>query len=518
MKKSEPGPRTLLRFENLKLKFFGLLILAAIPWLAQGLVASFATRQMMAQTDLWTPEDLERRASAADFSGGKADGAARVEVGNERAGFSSRAPRPSDGDRPHEEGSDRRKAGDRGSDARRVYSGERRLPEQQPRRALRQAGAKRDVRRAEERLPLAGVYPAALGVRKPLSGMAAFASADSRTRRGSGHLPHARGYFRGQFRADPALRIARRFSSILVSYLTAEGAKSRPSGGKAARASRAPESRFRTLISKRPRSSTSRVWPTSSRPAPTRFKAKGSASGSGKPERVDQTLKKYPVGAEVPVFYDPENPKDCVLEREPPVELRLPLGRHDYGVTCLYRASPRGFGADGPSSLTWPTASPSSTMSSASSPPARWAYFASRPAFGIACIRGISRRGSPRKARLSRATSNPIRNHDRSSGRSVRYAAVIEFSYTVDGQEYHGTKGATDVVKVTLEAGRPRRTPKPRAIPWAWPWTSITILKIRARPRSTPIPARRSMEPAPSSSARSLWQWRSTSPGIESFC
>jgi hypothetical protein len=36
-------------------------------------------------------------------------------------------------------------------------------------------------------------------------------------------------------------------------------------------------------------------------------------------ENVGATMKRYPVGAEVPVFYDPDEPVDSVLERDPPV-------------------------------------------------------------------------------------------------------------------------------------------------------------------------------------------------------
>ncbi len=41
--------------------------------------------------------------------------------------------------------------------------------------------------------------------------------------------------------------------------------------------------------------------------------------GFGTADNVDVVLKRYPVGATVPVFYDPRNPQDCVLERNPPV-------------------------------------------------------------------------------------------------------------------------------------------------------------------------------------------------------
>jgi hypothetical protein len=40
--------------------------------------------------------------------------------------------------------------------------------------------------------------------------------------------------------------------------------------------------------------------------------------GFGSADPVDVTLKRYPKGAEVSVFYNPDNPADCVLERDSP--------------------------------------------------------------------------------------------------------------------------------------------------------------------------------------------------------
>ncbi len=41
--------------------------------------------------------------------------------------------------------------------------------------------------------------------------------------------------------------------------------------------------------------------------------------GHAPADRVDEVLNRYPAGAKVPVFYDPRNPGDCVLERNAPV-------------------------------------------------------------------------------------------------------------------------------------------------------------------------------------------------------
>jgi hypothetical protein len=64
---------------------------------------------------------------------------------------------------------------------------------------------------------------------------------------------------------------------------------------------------------------------------------------------ADAVLSKYPVGASVPVFYNPDRPAECVLERDPPVNMPrmlavvvvvvfggLPLAY--FAMTAIYRA------------------------------------------------------------------------------------------------------------------------------------------------------------------------------------
>ncbi|MCP4141985.1 MAG: DUF3592 domain-containing protein [Chloroflexi bacterium] len=41
----------------------------------------------------------------------------------------------------------------------------------------------------------------------------------------------------------------------------------------------------------------------------------GGSSGNSNRKKSEETLAKYPVGKEIPVFYDPNNPKDSVLIR-----------------------------------------------------------------------------------------------------------------------------------------------------------------------------------------------------------
>ncbi len=50
-----------------------------------------------------------------------------------------------------------------------------------------------------------------------------------------------------------------------------------------------------------------------------REKHRGSQVSISDTVDLDSTLQRYPVGAEVPVFYEPADPKNCVLEREAPM-------------------------------------------------------------------------------------------------------------------------------------------------------------------------------------------------------
>jgi hypothetical protein len=53
----------------------------------------------------------------------------------------------------------------------------------------------------------------------------------------------------------------------------------------------------------------------------TLFRGDRISIGARPAEAVGATMKRFPVGAEVPVFYDPREPGSCVLERDAPVNM-----------------------------------------------------------------------------------------------------------------------------------------------------------------------------------------------------
>jgi hypothetical protein len=172
-------------------------------------------------------------------------------------------------------------------------------------------------------------------------------------------------------------------------------------------------------------------------------------------ERVDETLKRYRVGAEVPVYYDPENPRDCVLERDPPVSFGCLWGG-TVTVLLLYAGvwiwmktgwTPGPFLARSFPTLHHPVA------------------VVCAGAFGLFCFAaGIWNRLHPRTIPAWIRTSGTIVTSETetytdstgsaSRSRRTMYNALIEFSYQVDGQEYRGTEGAANTVNIAIGNGQ----------------------------------------------------------------
>jgi hypothetical protein len=80
--KTSPGSTTLERFERIQTQFVVLVVLAVGAWFGQDFVASFAARQMMARTDLWTPDKWDDARVQRAFQ--EARRATRLEVTLER--------------------------------------------------------------------------------------------------------------------------------------------------------------------------------------------------------------------------------------------------------------------------------------------------------------------------------------------------------------------------------------------------------------------------------------------------
>lgn len=172
-------------------------------------------------------------------------------------------------------------------------------------------------------------------------------------------------------------------------------------------------------------------------------------------DNVDQVLKRYPVGAEVTVFYDPENPKDCVLERHPPVSLGC-LWTGTIAVVLLY-ALAVAFCVSGKSLDT----SAGSLLPQVHHPIvviitgllgmlslAAGTYFHLHPRKAFPWLRTD---GSIVSSNVESYTSA-----DSPSNSSQRryYKAVIEFSYNVEGHEYHNTVGGSNPITISISGNQ----------------------------------------------------------------
>ena len=171
-------------------------------------------------------------------------------------------------------------------------------------------------------------------------------------------------------------------------------------------------------------------------------------------DNVDVVLKHYPVGATVPVYYDPANPTDCVLERTPPVSLGALWGGTAaalaaYGAVVVWLNSDLSF----------------SDLADRALPSVHHPLLTlAAGGFGLFSLAaGVWNRMHVRKAFPWQSTPGAIVSSvtesyrdtgTRSGGQHTYYKALIEFSYQVDGQEYHNTVGASDVVHLRVAGAR----------------------------------------------------------------
>lgn len=173
-------------------------------------------------------------------------------------------------------------------------------------------------------------------------------------------------------------------------------------------------------------------------------------------DNVDQVLKRYPVGAEVPVFFDPANPKECVLEGKPPVSLGclwtgaiIVVLVYAVAVVCMMG----GKSVD--------------QLLAATLPGVRHPFVVMGAGLlGLLSLAsGIYFRLHPRKAFPWARTQGVIVSSivesyfddASSSGSSQRryYKAVVEYSYTVEGHEYHNTLDAGSVMNISVSTTNP---------------------------------------------------------------
>jgi hypothetical protein len=155
-------------------------------------------------------------------------------------------------------------------------------------------------------------------------------------------------------------------------------------------------------------------------------------------DNVDETMRKYRAGSHAPVFYDPANPEDCALERDLPVKLG-----------CLWSGAAVGLLIYiGLVAFMWKGDAINRALGE------RFPKF-HRPllaivlgSLGLFCLgsaiyNALHRRKAfdwvRTKGKIVGSTVESYRSSDgntSSVGRPM-YKAVVEFSYEVDGQEYH---------------------------------------------------------------------------------
>jgi Protein of unknown function (DUF3592) len=179
--------------------------------------------------------------------------------------------------------------------------------------------------------------------------------------------------------------------------------------------------------------------------------------GFGPADEVNVTLKRYPVGATVPVFYDPANPAECVLERKPPVSLECLWGGAIvtlliYGAVLfsIGRSEALADGLQAALHGAFPRVHHPIVMIVAG-------------LFGLFCLgswmwnRQHVRKAYPWLVAKGRIVSSETESYlafdgGHSSSQHRFYRALIEFAYQVDGQEYHNTVGEPGTMRASAEA------------------------------------------------------------------
>lgn len=445
-----PGPRTLERFEILKLRFVGLIVLAVIVWFLPTPILYFGARQQMSQTDLWMPDEWNEARVVRAFEEAQRTVQADATLATNAHGF-------------HPERRDHltvlapaKREAIAGRDA--IVTAMRAVFEKEHAGLLNSSregpwadpvpNATTDaLTKACRWLACALVLVAAVGLvlqwrRSHLPALALVGILAALLTGIACVFPQLWAFF---FAVGlPAGFLA------LVAYLTLRVRKAARWTQGRARITRAKVQVDHSHFDKTRALNKAAIAYEFTVGGKT-IQGDRISIGLAPAERVDQTLKRYRVGAEVPVYYDPENPRDCVLERDPPVSFGCLWGG-TIAVILLYAGA-----------WMWMTTGWSPGPFLARSFPALHHPVAVvvAGAAGLFCVAaGIWNRLHPRTIAAWVRTSGTIVISETEtytdttastthSGRRM-YNALIEFSYRVDGQEYRGTKGATDLVHVTI--------------------------------------------------------------------
>jgi hypothetical protein len=168
-------------------------------------------------------------------------------------------------------------------------------------------------------------------------------------------------------------------------------------------------------------------------------KIRGSRIGIGDDsggENTEATLARYPVGATVTVYYDPDDPRDCVLERKGPKGLSLRGCLVPLAVLALFGGAIYELVTRGPDFIT-------ANFPHASNP----AFAIVAACFGLALLLLFigMRRASQRAARWPSVRGTVVKSGVESFQTRVggakgtlttMYRPAVEFSYSVHGRDY----------------------------------------------------------------------------------
>jgi hypothetical protein len=169
---------------------------------------------------------------------------------------------------------------------------------------------------------------------------------------------------------------------------------------------------------------------------------RGTRIGLGEVYDTEEALNRYPVGATVPVYYDPKDPQQAVLQRDPPARLIW-----FYLIAAAVLVA--GFAA---------LAMFANGIAILEALEARAPAGAFLPGMGFFALAGVMLLALLRAARRQAAAASrwPVTTgrivtstveHYRSRVGGARsgtvttfYEPVVEYSYRVDGREYHSTR------------------------------------------------------------------------------
>lgn len=174
--------------------------------------------------------------------------------------------------------------------------------------------------------------------------------------------------------------------------------------------------------------------------------------GAAPADQVNKTLLRYAVGSDVPVYYDPTNPQDCALERDPPASLGC-IWAGTMGAFLVYV---------GIIFSIWKGEGVEETLNHAFPSLHHPVVVLGAGLFGLLCFGSfLWNRQHPRKTQAwlpskgviaGSATESYLSTVGRSNSETRFYKAVIEYSYKVDGQEYHNTIGESGGSRASADA------------------------------------------------------------------